>query len=147
MFHIHVQIESWILINNLDCTYYLRVLVFLFFLPLSFSGVSIYLECCRTVCTVDLGDSNFFSTGLPSFAFLPPLLFVYLHLNHLPQNLLFSGLWWLCTDGTLWCPSTQCFWWLVVFGWITYDLWVRGHCLLWSLLSIGHCIAQWTDCT
>ena len=92
MFHIHVQIQSQILNNNLDCIYHYRVLVFLLFLPLLCSDVIIYLGCCRTVCTIDLADSNFFSTGLPSLTFLPPLPFAYLHSNLFPWNLLFSGL-------------------------------------------------------
>ena len=97
--HIHVHSKSQILSNNLDCTYHLRILVFLFFLPLFCSGMMVYLGSCRMVCIVDLGDSNFFSTGLPSFTFLPPSFFVYLHSNLLPWNLLFSGWGGLCTDG------------------------------------------------
>ena len=57
--------------------------------PLLCSGVIVCLGSHKMVCTVDLGDSNLFSTGLPSFTFLPPLLFVYLHSNLLPQNPLF----------------------------------------------------------
>ena len=52
----------------------------------------VYFGCHGIVCIVGLGDSNFFSTGLTSFAFLPPLPFVYLHSNLLPWNLLFSAL-------------------------------------------------------
>ena len=92
MSHIHVQTLSQNLSNSLNCTDHLRVLAFLFFLPLFCSGVIVYLGSCRMVYTVDLGDSNFFSIGLPSLAFLPPLPFVYLHSNLLTWNHLFSGL-------------------------------------------------------
>ena len=55
---IHAQILSQNLNNNLDS--YLRVPVFLFFLPLFYSGVIVHLGSHRMVCIVDLGDSNFY---------------------------------------------------------------------------------------
>ena len=53
MSHIHVQILSQNLSNNLDS--HLRVPVFLFFLPPFCSGVIVYLGSHRTVYIVDLG--------------------------------------------------------------------------------------------
>ena len=69
MFHIHVQIQNQN--NNLDCTDHSKVLAFLFFLPPFRSGMMVCLGSCRRVYIVDLGDSNFFSNGFPSFTFLP----------------------------------------------------------------------------
>ena len=53
--HIHVQMKSQILSNNLDCIYHLRILVFLFFLPLFCSLMMVYVGSCKMVCIVDLG--------------------------------------------------------------------------------------------
>ena len=119
MFHIHAQNQSQNLSNSPNCTYHSRTLIFLFFLPLSCSGVIVYLGSHRIVSTVGLGDSNFFSTDLPS------LLFAYLHSNLLlPWNLLLSGF-----------GQTAHRWGIVVlihtillmihcFGWITWYHWV-----------------------
>ena len=118
MSHIHGQIQSQILSNNLDCTYHLRVLVFLFFLLLSCNGVMVYLGCCRMVCIAHMGDSNcycvvqlwiFFSTDLPSFAFF---LLCFLSVS-IPIFILPIGIFCfqfqdrLCTDGPLRSPFSQ----------------------------------------
>ena len=84
MFHILAQNLS----NSPNYTCHWRILIFLFPLPMSCGGVIVYLGSHRTVSTLHLGDSNLFSTDLPS------LLFAYLHSNPLPQNLLLSGLGW-----------------------------------------------------
>ena len=82
MFHIHTQNQSQNLSNSLNCTYHSRTLIFLFFLPLSHSGVIVYLGSHRMVSTAGLGGNNFLPTDLPSL----------LHSHLLPQNLLLSGL-------------------------------------------------------
>ena len=86
---IHVQNQSWNLNNSPNYTCHSRTLIFLFYLSLFCSGVTVYMESHRMESTVGLGDSNFFSTGLPS------LFFVYFHSNLPPQNLLLSGFQWI----------------------------------------------------
>ena len=86
MYPIHVQSLS--LSHSLDI--HLRVQSFSsFFLCY---GVIVYFGSHWMVYIVALGDSNFFSIGLPSLIFLLLLPFVYLHFNLLLWNLLFSVL-------------------------------------------------------
>ena len=86
MFHIHIQNQSRNLSNSPYCTCHSRILIFLFYLPLSCSSVIVYLGSHWMLSTVGLEDSNFFLTDLPC------LSVTYCHCNLLPQNLLPLGL-------------------------------------------------------
>ena len=70
MFHIHVwnQSQSQSLNNSLNYTCLSRTVIFLFYLSLSCSDVTVYLKNYRMGSTVGLGDSNFSPTGLPTFS-------------------------------------------------------------------------------
>ena len=89
MFPIQVWNQSWNqnLNNSPNYTCHLRTLIFIFYLSLSFSDVTVYVESHRMEGTVGLGGSKFFSVGLP------PLFFAYCHSNLPPQNFLSVSGW------------------------------------------------------
>ena len=121
MFHIPVQNLS----NSPNCTCHSRTLIFIFYLPLSCSGVIVYLASHRMVSTVGLGDSNFFPTDLPS------LSFAYHHSNLLSQNLLLSDLGLIAHRWDTVVPIHTLLLLTCDSGLIYLGVSTRDYCLLW----------------